>query len=465
MIKSVPQVYRTAAILFFLPIPVGILERYITNRTVRVWFMVVFSLICQLICFDWHVLHTIVTIFCSWVFINYLPYPYAHYINLAFNMIYVFYGHAWRMYYYYLVYSTDWTVLQMFLVCRTTMVSFYRNLSFRDINDVRPKLRPQVITEHVDFLDFYAYCWHLPGMLIGPYVPYKEFLKYLDLSMFPNKKVPNTIVQPDFYIRLIEMIIIFQLGVTDPYDFRYMFTDEFMDKSFLWKCGYFLLCHYSNMMKYLFMFIAAEVSCVGCGICYVKDEDGTEHYCYYRTIRLWQIMTARGLRMFAGNWNLGVVEWVVCVINDIVPSNWPRIARNATTYTINAFWHGFYPGYLLFFFCCGVPYELCSKDFLRIINTYINPKSKLYYVWQVLGFICSLVLMMFCHFPFNLLTLSDTFRAWGIWYYYFYIALAAMYLLHFVIPPCPPEYWEDKKPKEEKETEEDKNNTEHVKSN
>ncbi|KAL7718570.1 Mboat family protein [Entamoeba marina] len=441
-LPNVSSHYFTVVLLFLSPIPVGLISTYITNKTVRLWFTILTSFIFQWMCFQEYVLHSVASIIISWIFINYLPYPQAHYITLLFNFSYLLYGHAWRMYNYYLVYSTDWTILQMMLLVRLTSVSWYRSLSYRPKHEIRPKHQQYILYDHISITELFAYCWHLPGMLIGPNIPYTTFLEFLDLSMFPNKTIPNTIKQKDFYIRLIELIFIFLCGVTDPLDVRYMTTTEFFNQSLGYRIGYYLLAHYTNMSKYLFMFVVGEMACVGCGISYYTDEKGEQKFCKFRNIRLTKILTARGLRMFSANWNLGTVDWITSVINDIVPTHWPELARHGTTYIINAFWHGFYPGYLLFFFCCGIPYEFCSRGFLKIINTYINKSSKLYYLWQIAGFISSLALMMFAALSFHLMSFELSLKSWGNWYYYYFIMLGLMYILHFIIPPLPADYWQ-----------------------
>ncbi|BFU18111.1 MBOAT family protein [Entamoeba histolytica HM-1:IMSS-B] len=445
---SIPVIsphYYTVALLFLAPIPFGLISKFIKNRTARVWYIIIISFICQWVCFQEYMLHGTFAILMTYIFMKIIPFPQAHYINLIFQFAYVLYGHAWRMYNYYLVYSTDWTIIQMLLVVRLTQISWYKNLSYQPIESIKPRHRNYILKDDISLFDLFAYCYHLPGMLIGPNVDYPTFLKFLDLSMFPNKQIPKTVNTKAFYTRLIELFIIYMFGVTDPLDFKYMITPEFMEHSFFYRWGYLMVAHYTNMSKYLFMFVAGELACVGCGISYYINEKGEEKFCKYRNIRMMKILTARGLRMFASNWNLGIVQWITSVVNDIVPRSWPELARHALTYIVNAFWHGFYPGYLLFFFCCGIPYEFCSKGFLKIINTYINKKSKLYYVYQVLGFFFSLILMQFCHMAFNLMAFEYVWKCWSNFHFYFYVILAGMYVLQFIIPPLPADYWDDKK--------------------
>ncbi|ELP83825.1 membrane-bound O-acyltransferase domain containing protein, putative [Entamoeba invadens IP1] len=443
-IPTITPHYFTVALLFIAPVPLSLVSRHITNRTARVWFIILTSVISQWICFQEYMLHGTLSILITYILMKTVKYPYAHYLNLIIQFIYVLYGHAWRMYNFYLIYSTDWTILQMMLIVRLSCITWDRSLSFRPENEVKPRHKHLVMKEDPSLTDLFAYCYHLPGMLIGPNVDFNTFYKYLDLSMFPNKQIPVTITTKAFITRLIELFVIYCCGVTSPVEFTYVMTDDFVQQTFLYRLGYLLVAHYTNMSKYLFMFVAGELACVGCGISYYVTEKGQEKFAKFRNIRITKILTARGLKMFASNWNLGIVDWVTSVVNDIVPDSWGWLARHALTYIMNAFWHGLYPGYLLFFFCCGIPYEFCSRRFLRIINTYINKKSKLYWVWQVVGMFLSLMLMIFCHIAFNLMAFSYVWKAWTNLYFYFYVMLAAMYVLQFVIPPLPASYWDDK---------------------
>ena len=458
-IPNISPEYYSIALIRLIPIPLSITVNWIKNRTARLAWTLIISVIIQYICFGAYILHGVASIIICYILIKTLPFPLAHYVNFVVQFLYLFYGHIWRMVTSYGVYSTDWTVLQMLLVVRLSQVSWYRSLAFRDVNTVKPRHRQCILYEDPHILDIFGYCYLISGILIGPDYDFNTFLKWLDLSLFPNNVPPKLYKKKAYWKRIIQLVIVYFCGVQNPLNTEYTATEEFGMKPWYYKIPYSMICFYTGISKYVFMFIAEEVSCMGCGITYYVDENGKEKCLKWRNIRIMPILTARGLRSFTRNWNMSTVEWITSVVNDMIPLHYPEMIRHMLTYTCSVLWHGFYPGYLLFFLAGGFPYELLSRGFLKKINTYMDKRNPLYYVLVFLGWLFSLIIMSFPYLAFNLMDATLIFKAWKNLYFYYYIILALMWILGKIIPGLPKDYWDKKYPQkqvEEKDAEKKK---------
>merc|ERR1739848_206808 len=62
---------------------------------------------------------------------------------------------------------------------------------------------------------------------------------------------------------------------------------------------------------------------------------------------------AENVRSVASNWNICVANWLKLYVYSRVANFGPLMAT-IFTYTMSAFWHGFYPGYYVFFLYAGI---------------------------------------------------------------------------------------------------------------
>eukprot|EP00611_Tribonema_gayanum_P014718 TRINITY_DN2619_c0_g1_i7.p1 TRINITY_DN2619_c0_g1~~TRINITY_DN2619_c0_g1_i7.p1 ORF type:complete len:153 (-),score=28.52 TRINITY_DN2619_c0_g1_i7:81-539(-) len=108
------------------------------------------------------------------------------------------------------------------------------------------------------------------------------------------------------------------------------------------------------------------------------------------------------------------------------------------TYFVSAFWHGFYPGYYLFFMSLPL-----AQQTLRVARKSISPhfyKNKT--VEQVYHYTCIIINSMFINYlviPFQMLSWERSTAVWGSFHYFPHIAIAVLYILgRFVLkPPMP----------------------------
>jgi MBOAT, membrane-bound O-acyltransferase family len=75
-----------------------------------------------------------------------------------------------------------------------------------------------------------------------------------------------------------------------------------------------------------------------------------------RTICVWDIEFSYDVKDFLGAWNISVHKWLkyYVYLRMIKPGQHIQIVPILMTFVVSAIWHGFYPGYFLFFISSGL---------------------------------------------------------------------------------------------------------------
>jgi lysophospholipid acyltransferase len=118
--------------------------------------------------------------------------------------------------------------------------------------------------------EFYGYIYFFPSFLVGPVFNMKEYLDFIDMSLFetvPNKKQPKSFIPSikKFFIGLICGLITILLG--NKYGLEHFRENKFYENyNFLQRLGYLWLGTFACRWPYYYAWIVAEASCILCGI-------------------------------------------------------------------------------------------------------------------------------------------------------------------------------------------------------
>jgi lysophospholipid acyltransferase len=79
-------------------------------------------------------------------------------------------------------------------------------------------------------------------------------------------------------------------------------------------------------------------------------------YTRVQTICVWDIEFSYNVKDFLGAWNISVHKWLKYYIylRLVKPGKHLQIVPILSTFVVSAIWHGFYPGYFLFFISSGL---------------------------------------------------------------------------------------------------------------
>jgi len=137
-------------------------------------------------------------------------------------------------------------------------------------------------------------------------------------------------------------------------------------------------------------------------------------------IRLWDFKTSTNAKGIIDNWNIPCQHWLkYYVFYRLIPVFGMRVAK-ILTFITSAFWHGFYPGYYLFFVSGAFlePISQLLRDNLRwrFLDAAGNPKpTKIFY--NAAGWIITFWTIDYLTIAFRLLDYSDGIKVWSSVYF------------------------------------------------
>ncbi|KAK0058902.1 lysophospholipid acyltransferase 7-like isoform X1 [Biomphalaria pfeifferi] len=284
---------------------------------------------------------------------------------------------------------------QLFLTLRMIGLAF-------EVQDTRTRnsdtstdieLKKKYCNINVSFLSVITYALCYIGLFTGPYFKYRTYQDWLNL---PNNANLNR--QEKFIKRALDLptIAVAFLFFSYFFNIQYVETEEFMERSFLYRLFYMVPMFIIFRTRLYMAWIMSELMSVTAGLgAYPEDSvpkcgEGPTDYkkldvvleeekevrkCEYNFETIHNIdiygcelapMTKQGLR----SWNMTVQYWLANYVHKRVPQSM-KAYRVAITMTVSAFWHGIHSGYYLSFLT--VPPILMAEE--SMIKAFRDGKS------------------------------------------------------------------------------------------
>ncbi len=144
-------------------------------------------------------------------------------------------------------------------------------------------------------------------------------------------------------------------------DEKFMLTDEFIQGySIPEKLLYQFVTVKLTMQTYLVGWCLMECGPIAAGLSFNGYDEETKEAKHDRvqSCVIWKLETSYRIKDFLANWNISAHMWLKYYIflrmlpNDKKGSG--QAAAALTTFVISAIWHGFYPGFFVFFIGAGL---------------------------------------------------------------------------------------------------------------
>lgn len=204
------------------------------------------------------------------------------------------------------------------------------------------------------------------------------------------------------------------------------------------------------ILRYLFAFCMMDAAVISSGLAYNgRSDDGKENFNRIQSIRIYEIETSLRIKDFLTSWNISVHLWLKnyvflrlmrtrnmgqegdtndkqnldkkCKDNVFLPS--------MTTFIVSAIWHGFYPGYMVFFIGAGLTdFIIKYAEPCAVYFESFPVKWPLYltlFFWDY--FMCA-----FWALPFNLFSLEKIWKFHKAMHFWGYISLMVLFLTVFL---------------------------------
>ena len=362
-----------------------------------------------------------------------------------FAMAYMTLGHLHRQYVNYLGWDLDFTGTQMVLTQKLFMIGYNlydgELLSKGKEDRAAKKCSSFALKEVPGLMEFLGYTFCFSNLLAGPATEYATYLKSIDGSIFKTPdgktKIPNNILPTiiPFITCLVNLGIFMTLSAkfplldpTDPqHNTPYILTEEFMKNPFYIRFFHAWVGLFALREKYYFGWKNAEGAQ---NIWYAGfdgyDEEGKEKgWETSNNIDIVTFETAPDVSIMSKSWNKKTSSWLSRYV-------YMRTGGSlAAVYSTSAFWHGFYPGYYIFFLSVPLPSFVDRMAKKKISRHFSSAKWSLYGIASILSVTITINYMIL---PFTMLAGEWSFAAYKSFYFFGHIGCVIYYAAMTMLP-------------------------------
>ena len=363
----------------------------------------------------------------------------------VFAMVYMTLGHLHRQYINYLGWDLDFTGTQMVLTQKLYMIGY--NLYDGELlakgkeDRAAKKCAPFALKDAPGLLEFLGYTFCFSNLLAGPATEYATYLKAIDGSIFKlangKMKVPSNIwptLRP-FLTCLLNLAIFMTLSAKFPlldtidpqHNTPYILTEEFLKNPFYIRFFHAWLGLFALREKYYFGWKNAEGAQ---NVWYAGfdgyDEEGNEKgWETANNIDIVAFETAPDISIMSRSWNKKTSLWLSKYV-------YMRTGGSlAAVYSLSAFWHGFYPGYYIFFLSVPIP-SFCDRMAKKKISPYFSASN--YSLYGIIGTLATTITINYMILPFNMLAGGWSIAAYKSFYFFGHIGCVIYYVVLSMLP-------------------------------
>lgn len=392
-------------------------------------------------------IHQLISSLLAYALILILPRKTLKFALPVLAMAYMCAGHLHRQYVNYLGWDLDFTGCQMVLTQKLYMIGF--NLYDGEIiakgkeDRAAKKCAKYALKDAPGLLEFLGYTFCFSNILAGPATEYATYLGAIDGTVFKSpmngkiQKPPSNIFATLWPLLQSLMcmggflVIGGKFPMLDPEDPQNntptILTDAFMENPWPYRIFYCYCGLIGVRMKYYFGWKNAEGAC---NIWYsgfdgFDDKGEAKGWSNSNNVDILGFEFPPDLQTLAKKWNKKTSDWLSRYV-------YIRTGGNLiAVYSTSAFWHGFYPGYYMFFL--SVPLlTFCD----RLLKKKISPmfgKSQ-FSVYGIIGSCVTLLATNYIVMAFVMLAGSWSFEAWKSHYFAGHIGGIALYAILSVMP-------------------------------
>jgi len=363
-----------------------------------------------------------------------------------FAVVYITLGHLHRQYINYLGWDLDFTGSQMVITQKLYMIAW--NLYDGELlakgkeDRAAKKLAKFSLKETPGLLEFLGYTFCFSTILAGPATEYTTYARACDGSLFKTPdgkpcKPPSNLIATlkPFGISLLCLGIhltlsgIFPLlNTTDPQvGTPHILQEAFLAKPFVLR----FFCAWMGLValrqKYYFAWKNAE----GAMNVWYSGFDGFDEngnsigWDTSNNVNVLGFELAQDVQSATKNWNIKTSFWLTRYV--YMRTNGSLLA----VYALSAFWHGFYPGYYMFFLSVPLP-TLCDRLAKKKIGPYFS-KSK-YSLYGLVSFLATTITINYMIFAFVMLAWSWSWEAYRTNYFFGHIGCIVFYIVLYLLP-------------------------------
>jgi hypothetical protein len=429
----------------------SLVYRFLPNKpTLKNVYGLVLGLWMGYFVFGYQMVHSIVSTVVVYLMLTILPRSIARHAVLTFALGYVSVAHIYRMYVDYLGWSLDFTGPQMLLTLKFTFYAFDLNDLYRTSEEISKM--DKALASHVEksrllyvpsALQYFSYMFWYGTFLAGPTLCPRQHFEFVDMSAFPDRKVPAgswlrglLIMAYGFFTATGVIVQGSFLPVSWVLTAQYAAWSIPMKMLYLWASSSLQRC------TYYFAWLLAEGQCIFSGMGYngidlaEQKKTGKIVYKWDRAsnVRPLALETATSIKEVTENWNLGADRWLRFYIYLRLPPPFAAWAMYIT-YVASAFWHGFYPGYYVTFVTAAFATEFFRGVFRKIRPRFLQADGQHNWLYAIGSRLLTSYTLSYTFVGFLLLSWERIVILYSTLLYHGHIFFfASLFLLAYVIP-------------------------------
>jgi lysophospholipid acyltransferase len=266
---------------------------------------------------------------------------------------------------------------------------------------------------------------------VGPTFQYKDYADFIDKKApFDQKRSSGF---PAF-ITVLSAVGPFLINTlyAGPFRYEFMLEKEYTQLSLFKKLWFVYFAGFVERCKFYVGWKLSEGACILTGLGYAgKDEHGVDQWNRTQNVNIRAIEFANNPRVLLASWNTNTAEWLRrCVYNRIHPEGSKGSTTLATygTFTMSAFWHGFYPGYYFAFIGLSL---ITSVN--RLVRRHVRPLfltrfSSLKVLYDFMGGLATHLIFAYIMPSFFLRTFDNAMKSYMVNYFIGHVVLFGVWI-------------------------------------
>uniref|UniRef100_K3WUZ5 Lysophospholipid acyltransferase n=1 Tax=Globisporangium ultimum (strain ATCC 200006 / CBS 805.95 / DAOM BR144) TaxID=431595 RepID=K3WUZ5_GLOUD len=439
-----------AALCLFAAYPFAIVLRQLHGARAKHWMNICVGLSMAQFVYGSEWLHSFGSALITYALMKYGPIKHAPYIVFVFNMLYVAALHVYRMSVDYMGWSIDCTASQMLLLIKLTSFGFNYydgNVASATVIDaakdspatikVKQTRQKYAITKIPSLLEYYGFVYGFTTFIAGPAFEYREYIDAINGARFvlPNGQrcVPSCFLAAlkKFCIGVFFLAL---LAVAGSYANLPAILSR--DEPISVKWGRILLALFLTRGKYYAAWKLAEGSTIvsGAGFEGFDAHGNAKGWNGVSNIDILGFEFGESVRDLSRSWNKGTQAWLERYV-------YARTGNSlVATYLCSAIWHGFYPGYYLFFLTIPLATAVNRLARRHIRPHFLGPSgsekdagvSKLLY--DVVGMLATALMINYLAVSFVVLSWEQAIAGFASMHFAGHIGLVVAYVVLSLLP-------------------------------
>ncbi|VDO14802.1 unnamed protein product [Rodentolepis nana] len=241
-------------------------------------------------------------------------------------------------------------------------------------------------------------------------------IKHRDTILQPRNEMLNYALQAVLFLLIYLAICQFFLP-------SFYLSETFKNFSFLHKCAYLVFTGFTMRQHYYFAWSLCALGCLASGFGFNGfDQDDKPDYKLVNSFNFKKAEFPRSVKELMDNWNLQTLLWLRIIVFDRVP----RSIGVFAVFFVSILWHGFYPGYYLFFISMAW-YSSIGRKFRKYVRprilewlpdtkwvwTKANQREGTSHIYDAITQVVTYFLVNYTALAFVILSFNDSIIAWS----------------------------------------------------